>query len=69
VDCCNKPENAHKKPGAKLPEKALSTTTTVSVTCTYCHKPGQTELQCYKKRNHSAKKDEKVNVLLLVIGH
>jgi hypothetical protein len=24
MDCWNKPENAHKKPGAKLPDKALS---------------------------------------------
>jgi hypothetical protein len=61
--------HSNKKPGAKLPDKALSATTKSSVTCTYCHKPGHTEQQCYKKRNQSAKKDEKVNVMLLVIDH
>jgi hypothetical protein len=69
VECWNKPENAHKKAGAKLPDNALSATTKSSVTCSYCHKPGHTELQRYKKRNQSAKKDEKVNVILLVTDH
>jgi hypothetical protein len=69
VDCWNKPENAHKKPSAKLPDKALSVTTKSSVTCKYYHKPGHTEQQCYKKRNQSAKKGEKVNVMLLVRPH
>jgi hypothetical protein len=63
VDCWNKPENASKNPGAKLPDKVLSATTKPSVNCPICHKPGQTEQQCYKKRNQSAKKDEKVNVM------
>jgi hypothetical protein len=59
------------KPDAKLPDKALYTTTkpSASVTCPYCHKPGHTEQQCYKKRNQSAKKYEKVNVMLLVTDH
>jgi uncharacterized Zn-finger protein len=51
VDCRNKPENAHKKPGAKLPIRALSATSKSSVTCPYCHKSGHTEQNCFKKRN------------------
>jgi Zn ribbon nucleic-acid-binding protein len=69
VYCWNKPENAHKKPGVKRPDKALSVTTESSVTCRYCHKTGHTEQQCYKRRNQSANKDEKVNVMLLVTDH
>jgi hypothetical protein len=69
VDCWNKPENTHKKPGAKLPDKALSATTKSSITCYYCHKTGHTEHNCYKKCNKSAKKEEKVNVMLLVTDH
>jgi hypothetical protein len=69
VNCWNKSENAHNKPGAKIPDKALSATTKSSVTCPYCHKTGHTEQQCYKKRKQSAKKDKEVNVMLLVIDH
>jgi hypothetical protein len=69
VDCWNKPENAHKKPGAKLPDKALCATTKSSATCPYCHKTGHNEQQCYKKHNQSAKKNEMVNVMLLVTDH
>jgi hypothetical protein len=69
VDCWNKPENSHKKPGAKLPDNALLATTKSSITCTYCHKTGHTEQQCFKKRNQSPKKDEKVNAMLLVTEH
>jgi hypothetical protein len=69
VDCWNKPENTHKKLGAKLPDKVLSATTKPSVTCPCCYKPGHTEQQCNKKRNQSAKKGEKVNVMLLVTDY
>jgi hypothetical protein len=69
VDCWNKPEHAHKNPGAKLPDKTLSATTKSSVTCPNCHKTGHTEQQWYKKRKQSAKKDEKVKVMLLVTDH
>jgi hypothetical protein len=51
MDCWNKHENANKKAGAKLPDNALFATTKSSVTCPYCHKPGHTEQQCYKKCN------------------
>jgi hypothetical protein len=69
VDCWNKPANAHNEPGAKLPDKPLSATTKSSVSCPYCQKTGHTEQLCYKKRNQSGKKDEKVNVMLLVTDH
>jgi hypothetical protein len=68
VDCYYLPKK-HNRSDYKAPAKSLSATTKSSVTCTYCHKTGHTEQQCFMKRNQAAKKDEKVNVMLLVIEH
>jgi hypothetical protein len=69
VECWTRPENAHKKPVYKAPEKALSATTKPSVACSYCHKIGHTEQQRFKKRNQALKKDENIYVMLLVTEH
>jgi hypothetical protein len=54
VYCYSRPKDAHKKPGSKANEKALTTTTPpfkTSITCTYCQKSGHSDKRCYKKKN------------------
>jgi hypothetical protein len=63
VYCWNLPSNAHKNPAGKVPDKALSATTKQTINCNYGHRTGHNKQQCFKKRNQSAEKDEKANVL------
>jgi hypothetical protein len=72
VNCFSRLENAHKKPGFKAIEKALTTTAPTSkscLTCTYCQKPGHAEKRCYKKKNDEGKTNDKAAVMFMVTEH